>query len=117
MTNDEKAKAYEMALEAARKELGVDRKEWEVVQRVLHNIFPELRESEDERIRRWIIGYAKGQIDGFSLVDDEESNKIAEQWKKALAWLEKQKEQKPISQEDFDTAKHEALWNEQKPAI
>ena len=24
-------------------------------------------------------------------------------------------EQKPISQEDFDTAKHEALWGEQKP--
>jgi len=48
MTNDEKAKAYEMALEAARKELGVDRKEWEVVKRVLHNIFPELREIEDE---------------------------------------------------------------------
>ena len=30
--------------------------------------------------------------------------------------LQKQKEQKPISQEDFDKAKHEALWGEQKPA-
>lgn len=28
----------------------------------------------------------------------------------------KEKEQKPISQEDFDEAKHEALWGEPKPA-
>ena len=91
MTNDEKAKAYDMALEAARKELGVDRKEWEVVQRVLHNIFPQLRESEDERIRKAIIEFIKqGSISGSlrSCLGISEEQMIA--------YLEKQKEQKPI---------------------
>ena len=82
MTNDEKAKAYEMALEAARKELGVDRKEWEVVQRVLHNIFPELRESEDERIRKELIEYLKGDLDDITTDDTD-------RW---INWIEKQKD-------------------------
>lgn len=30
-------------------------------------------------------------------------------------WIKQQKEQKPILQEDFDAAKHEALWEEQNP--
>lgn len=70
-------------------------------------IFPELAESEDERIRRKMIEHFK--------------SKTKETWcnmpvKGIIAYLEKQKEQKPISQEDFDKAKHEALWGEQKPA-
>lgn len=83
---EEKAKAYEMALEAARKELGVDRKEWEVVKRVLCNIFPELRESEDERIRRTLVEYfgPEAQLDFIRGVKIQ----------KIRDWLEKQKEQK-----------------------
>ena len=86
MVIEEKAKAYDMALEAARKELGVDRKEWGVVQRVLHNIFPELRESEDERIRKELIIFLRSPFIKENLTDE----KVAP-W---LEWLEKQKEQK-----------------------
>ena len=45
----------------------------------IETIFPELRESEDERIRKWIV-------DVISYHFDEEMKKSA------LAWLEKQKE-------------------------
>ncbi len=98
MTNDEKAKAYEMALEAARKELGVDRKEWEVVQRVLHNIFPELRESEseDERIRKWIIEELEITRDAMSgknpYSDDPDIVARLKRLDEAIYYLEKQKE-------------------------
>ena len=75
----------------------------------LECVFPELRESEDERMMSRII-------DGF-----KNFSRSASKWnnipvEEVITWLEKQKEQKPISQEDFDTAKHEALWEEQKPA-
>lgn len=88
MTTDEKAKAYEMALEGARKELGVDRKEWEVVQQVLHNIFPELRESEDERIRKAIVGLIEE-------LQRSDKNFAGVELADMLSYLEKQKEQKP----------------------
>jgi len=114
MTTEEKAKAYEMALEAARKELGVDRKEWEVVKRVLHNIFPELRESEDEKIRKAIIAGIKRCADAgsiFGTVIHEEGVS----YHKVLAWLEKQKydRMKPIydARESFESALEKA-WND-----
>lgn len=107
MTTEEKAKAYDMALEAARKELGVDRKEWEVVQRVLRNIFPELRESKDERTRNEIIAFIEQAIHsggGISVPKEKE-----DKW---LAYLEKQKdhfrddtkmvEQKPAEDKAFE---------------
>lgn len=82
MTTEEKAKAYDMALEGARKELGVDRKEWEVVQRVLHNIFSELTESEDERIMKHIRSYILSHPDSWGEFDRDT----------LIHWLEKQKE-------------------------
>ena len=90
MTQEEKAKAYDMALEAARKELGVDRKEWEVVQQVLHNIFPELAESEDERTKRMLntITYKMSQHQPDIFTEEEN------EW--FYTYLEKQKEQKPV---------------------
>lgn len=101
MTTEEKAKAYDMALEAARKELGVDRKEWGVIQRVLRNIFPELRESEDERIRNEIIAFIKQALHsggGISVPKEKE-----DRW---LAYLEKQK----------DHFRDDTKMVEQKPA-
>ena len=110
MTNDEKAKAYDMALEAARKELGVDRKEWEVVQRVLHNIFSELRESEDERIRKKCIELIKRVIPSGNN-QSIESKDILD----CIAYLEKQKydRMKPIydARESFESALEKA-WND-----
>ena len=84
MTNDEKAKAYDEAIERAKYTLKTDLHEsgvWAV-----KHIFPELRESEDERIRKWIAHYIHAGV--FS--EDEHPMAL-----KAIEWLEKQKEQKP----------------------
>ena len=72
----------------------------------LYTIIPELRGSDDERIRSCI---------GLALTDVNEQRfkDFGITLKDCLSWLEKQKEQKTISQEDFDAAKHEALWGEQ----
>lgn len=58
---------------------------------VIDAIFPELAESEDEKIRKWLIYYFKEVCDNVS-----EKEK-----KGVLAYLEKQAEQKPAwSRED-----------------
>ena len=84
MTPEEKAKAYDEAL-AWMRELyprlhGATKEDAE-------HYFPELRESEDERIRKAIIHYilyeTKGNI----------SEATEHVW---VTWLEKQKEQKPV---------------------
>lgn len=93
----------------------------------MDEVFPELKESEDERIRRLLVWHvhrniedetndlAQSVYDGIKGHDPELEESIKD-WKKCLAYLEKQKEQKPFSQEVFDIAKHEALWGEQPPA-
>lgn len=115
MTTEEKAKAYEMALEAARKELGVDRKEWKIIDKVLKSIFPQLRESEDERIRKELVNFLQSPFINENLTDEKVAPWIAylekqknafengrqfgimqEQARQELEWTdEKQKEQKP----------------------
>ena len=71
---------------------------------VIDAVFPELAESEDERIRKWLIHY-------FTEVCDNVSEK---EKKGILAWLEKQGEQKSIE------VRTTGYWNvqdiEQKPA-
>ena len=82
MTQEEKAKAYDEALEAARKELKQDLHESGVC--AIQRIFPELRESEDERIRRTLVEYfgPGAQLDFIRGVPIQ----------KIRDWLEKQKE-------------------------
>lgn len=60
------------------------------VRTALETVFPELKESEDERIRKRIIHALHGDV-----LDMEETNK-------AIAWLEKQGEQEPIEWKDSD---------------
>jgi len=81
MTQEEKAKAYDEALEKARSiiEYYVEHKRNDVLPYIkedLEGIFPELKESEDERIRKEIIDFVKSR-GGFK-----------GDW---IAWLEKQK--------------------------
>lgn len=60
---------------------------------VFESIFPELKESEDEKIRKEIINYFECQSR-----DEPERKGIHNRW---IAWLEKQGEQKPAwSDED-----------------
>lgn len=128
MNIEEKARAYDEALERAKAaiDMAADK---DLVKGVATTIFPQLRESEDEIHRKWILEYL---YDGLRKADEQ----FKDHFKSAIDWLEKQKEpentsastmapscweveqkeQNPISQEDFDTAKHEALWEEQKPA-
>ena len=64
---------------------------------VLESLFPELKESEDERIRKNLIGYIKG------ISKNEVCEETKDSW---IAWLEKQGEQKPDwSEKDEKIAK------------
>ena len=62
---------------------------------------PELKESEDEKIRKELIAEVKEQIDCIPAPDcrDKEDEKALKQLNKWLAWLEKQKE---FVSADFD---------------
>lgn len=86
MTQEEKAKAYDEALERAKsfqQKYGGDYAGY---------IFPELRESEDERIRKELINYILYKAKGVS--EEQEHS-----W---VVYLEKQKEQKPVDNEEAE---------------
>ena len=75
----------------------------------LSSVFPELAESEDERIRKEIIAIFKGQISFTSEEDD----------KKYIAWLEKQSEKPKWTEEDnlmIDSIIDTMKWLEGKGA-
>ena len=63
----------------------------------IREIFPELRGSEDERIRKWLVDYFSSIKKTVWVHRDITCEQI-------LEWLEKQKEQKPAewSEEDED---------------
>ena len=91
MTQEDKARRYDEALEIARDYYKANIKLDKVDENlVLEDIFSELKESEDERIRKTLIEYFNEQCDmsdwngvyGYQVV----------------AWLEKQAEQKPYGQ-------------------
>ena len=66
----------------------------------LQNLFPELRESDDERIRKSLLDYLHTLPNHFS-----HNGGLVTDW---IAWLEKQGEQKPANKtEPFD--KYEGL--------
>lgn len=80
MTQEEKANAYDEALERARN-LHKDATDMEegILAKQCEIIFPELLESEDERIRNTLIRFHKSTIDIDGIKGDE-----------IVSWLEKQ---------------------------
>ena len=56
---------------------------------VLESLFPELKESEDERTRKEIVQFIRMEV---------EDEIVGNKW---LAWLDKQGEQKPYERKDF----------------
>jgi len=64
---------------------------WDVMKELIEHLFPELKESQDERIRKWLIRDIKQ-----SLGDDVYNDESIHSAKEALAWLEKQGEKEPI---------------------
>ena len=111
MTDKEKAKAYDEALERARKLY-----EQGTITESLGYVFPELKESEDDRIRKELIDYHRSMA---AAADDY----VHEAW---IAWLEKQGEQKPtiemitpeeslgIDSETYNKIVDECIYGEQK---
>lgn len=65
----------------------------------LEHYFPELTESEDEKIRKGIIRYIK-----------KTSPAMGENIENMVAWLEKQGEKKPAWSEEDESALGDALW-------
>lgn len=59
---------------------------------VIEQIFPELKELDDEEIRKWIIDDIRYNMNNEPLNDSKYKKKA----EKAIAWLEKQGEQKPV---------------------
>ena len=69
----------------------------DVTRVAIESLFPELKESEDERIRKELIEYIKDQQSSFISAPDcrdkyeEEENNKYNSW---ITWLEKRGEQK-----------------------
>ena len=75
MTTEEKAKAYDEAIEIAKSKIKND-KDHILYEDDITDIFPELKESEDERIRKWLICYFKEVCDNVSEKEYELCNVI-----------------------------------------
>ena len=113
MTIEQKAKAYDEALERA-KQIILDY-DYDEHNNVFMEIFPELMESEDERIKKALIRFHKSTID----IDGIKGNEIVD-------WIEKQGEQKPtvemksaeeslgIDSETYNKIVDECIYGEQK---
>ena len=82
MEKKEKVKAYGEDIERTEKSYG---------NRIAEEIFPELKESEDEKIRRWIIDDIK-----YNINNEFNNSKYIKEAKKAIAWLEKQGKQEQL---------------------
>ena len=84
MTQEEKAKAYDEALERMKSWVRGERPEcFTEAQKVAEFIFPELKESDDERIRKEIIQSIR---DNMCVIHKD----------KCIAWLEKQGEKQKL---------------------
>lgn len=106
MTPQEKATAYDEAIERTRrmiedyKNRGLDNY-YACAKESLEKIFPELTESEDERIKTFIRGLILPHIADAHIVGDRiVHNKDIDNYRKALAWLEKHK----YTEDDLDKA-------------
>ena len=93
----------------------------------LEFLFPQLKESEDERIVKDLIGGLMWQRDNIGRLGPHDDNLIlpgfCENVGKHLSWLEKQKEQKPINSFDIvpyiddKIAELQDMWREEKVAF
>lgn len=79
MTEKEKAKAYDEAIERAKKFYG---------NRIIEVIFPELKESEDEKIKNAILTHLK------KMLENSQNDVCGVHVEDAIDWIEKQGEDK-----------------------
>ena len=102
MTQEQKAQRYDGALERAR--------EWYNDPHItiglkgnLEDIFPELKESEDEKIRKELISLV------LKVMGREKDNLNDEKYDKMLDWLEKQGEKKTTAWSEEDKDYYDAI--------
>ena len=81
MTQEEKAMAYDEAIKRA-KEINNEKKAQPFD--VMLKVFPELKESEDERVRKELLNYCKNRAEKYP---NDPKYKNISAW---IAWLEKQ---------------------------
>lgn len=103
MTQEEKAKAYDEAMKKIQPLYEQAKKDDNPIWSTYEHLFPELRESEDERIRRTLVEYfgPKVQLDFVRGVPIQ----------KIRDWLEKQKEQNGEDEECTDFTIYHPLKN------
>ena len=106
-------------------------KDWGELRLALQELVPELRESEDERIRKWIVEELEITRDAMSgkndYSDDPDIIARLKRLNEALSWLEKHKEpltpeekmKHPLYVEGFEAGKqvgtqYEAVFGKQK---
>jgi len=102
MTTEQKARAYDEALERA---IEFQKSKDGLCVLTAESIFPELRESDDERARKWLVDLVENLGEP---ADDDAEKELEEMRPLAPAYLEKQKEQKP-AENGVDVIKTSAL--------
>lgn len=115
MTQEEKAQAYDEALEKAKIEINT--KGIGETVNLCEQLFPELRESEDEGIRKSLIKFltAVKVISESGRTTWAVRKEDAEMCKSFIAWLEKQKEPENVSASTMIPSCWEVKQKEQKP--
>lgn len=88
MSIEKKSKRFDEALAIAKE--CITHVHDDAVRKYIFSMFPELKESEDEEIRKWIIDDIRYNMNNEPLNNSEYKKKA----EKAIAWLEKQGEQK-----------------------
>lgn len=106
MTQEEKARAYDEALDKIKSLYEQAKQDGNPIWSTYEYLIPELAESEDERIRKEILNYVLYKADGVSEEDEH-------RW---VTWLEKQKEPENVSASTMIPSCWEVEQKEQKPA-
>ena len=102
MTTEQKAKAYDEALEMARKINSGEGVEAPPDWTICEVIFPELKDNEDERIRKSIIAIINNYVDNSNTFKP-----------KLLAWLEKQGSTILSNSSNIGKDKQKPAWSEE----
>ena len=112
MTVEEKAKAYDEAIKVAKSKIKND-KDHVLYEEDITDIFPELAESEDERVRKALISFLKSPFVSENITDEKVTP-----W---IAWLEKQGKINP-SEDELEALRIAAYepyknWNEKLQSL
>ena len=94
MTQEEKAKAYDEAIERAREKSNDEHITSPFLKSLLEDIFPELKESKDEKIKKTLINLVKSNGTAYYINQIHKDD--------IFAWLENQDKKVDVI-ENFDT--------------